>query len=812
MEQPASHPFQQNPMEEEEIDLKEILFKYLRYWKVIAFCAFIGFFLAFAFNQLVTPVYKVQSSVIIKDEDSGMLGSGLFEQAGLNVPKNNVENEMGILTSFSLVYEALEKLNLNVTYSRDGFFGPEEIYLTSPLLVEVDWQHPQIIYGSFAVENLGDGQFELSIEEDEFLLFSPKDPNFKTRIENVEIEEGIYSFDELLTGTSFKFSISNISMDKGEKVYFNLKDTGALTNEFRSSLEVSPLNRTSTVLNLEIELNNRRKGENFLNQLMEDYLARELNEKNRTATNTINFIEGQLSGISDSLSFIEDRLENYRSANSVFNLTEEGTLIFQRLAELEEQKAQMDLSLSYYRSMATYLGEEELNDLVAPSFIGIQDPLLNALVISLAELQSEKVRLTASFSDETPAVREVNSKIKNTQNALSENLRNAISNAETKLSELNDRIRQVEREINRLPSTERNLLGIQRQFTINENIYVYLLEKRAEAEITRASNYPSNNILDAARSASVPVFPRKNINYLIGILFGIILPVGFITLRDLFNTKIRDPHEVEKKLRVPLIGLIGYSTAKTNLVVHSNPKSVITEAFRNLRANMSYLSMGKNKLMIGLSSSISGEGKTFCSINLAAVYALSGKKVLLVGLDLRKPRIADDFDLSNDRGVSTYLKSETDWKPLVHQEVKENLDILLSGPIPPNPAELMLQDRFSYLMEEIREAYDIVILDCPPVGLVSETLEIFKYSQINLMILRQEFSEKSACDYINSLQEQNGVKKLYAVMNGVVNKSKYGGYGKYGYGGGYGYGSKGYGYHEEMPSRAWWRKWLPISV
>lgn len=261
-----------------------------------------------------------------------------------------------------------------------------------------------------------------------------------------------------------------------------------------------------------------------------------------------------------------------------------------------------------------------------------------------------------------------------------------------------------------------------------------------------------------------------------------------------------------KKLRVPLIGLIGQSAYDSPLVVKNNPRSVISESFRNVGANMSYLTHSQKKLVVALSSSVSGEGKTFCSINLASIYAISGKKCLLIGLDLRKPRIAGDFDLVNDVGVSTYLSRDGHWKPLIKPDVMPNLDVLLSGPIPPNPAELILQEKFVTLLSELKAEYDIIVLDWPPVGLVSETLEIFKHSDINIMILRQAYSEKSACDYINSLHEQNGVKKLYTVLNSVVAKTNYGGYGKYSYGSGYGYDQNGYGYHEENLSTPWWKK------
>ncbi|HLU90415.1 MAG TPA: GNVR domain-containing protein, partial [Cyclobacteriaceae bacterium] len=597
--------------DEEQIDLKEVLFKYLKYWPYILACVFFGLFAAFLVNRYATPIYKIDSTVLVNDEPSTTLGQDLFQNAGLSIPKNNVENEIGILKSYSLAFETLSAMNFNVFYYKDGIIKKTEVYGNSPYLVEADWKHPQLVRGMFSIQKLDNQTFRLKIVEEEFAIFSPIDPHYKTRANRLDGIAGDYAFGQWIQGDHYKFKISDLSAENGEELYFHLTDTYSLANSYRSNLQVSPLNKTSTILTLSLELNNRKKGEDYLNKLMEVYLNRELVEKNQSAANTVYFIDEQLSGITDSLSFIEDRLEAYRSQNNVFNLTQEGTAIFQRLEELENEKAQINLALRYYRTLIAYLNEEQLDDLVAPSVIGIQDPLLNALVVNLAELQGERIRLTATFSDETPAVKEVVAKIRNTKNTLMENLRSAITNSESALVEIDNRLRTAEREISRLPATERNLLGIQRQFSINENIYVYLLEKRAEAEITRASNSPTNAILDVGRSGSTPVSPKRSLNYLIGLILGLAVPIGFITVKDFFNTKVQDPKEVEKALKVPLIGLIGVSKlSTTNLAIFSNPKSTITESFRNLRANMSFLSPHQNRLVVAISSSISGEGKT----------------------------------------------------------------------------------------------------------------------------------------------------------------------------------------------------------
>jgi tyrosine-protein kinase Etk/Wzc len=787
---------------EEEIDLKEILYKYLRYWPLLIACASMGLVFSFIFNKVAVPVYQIESSVLIKEDPGMTLGADIFESSGLSKPNSNLQNEIGILKSRSLTLETLYKLNFNVSYFRKDFFNEIEMYGNVPILVEVDWKHPQLTSGRFSATKINNESFRLEIIDDAFMLFSPTDPTYKTEVEYLELQEKSYRFGQWIEGTNYKFRVLDLTAETDIPVLFEIIDTPSLATRYISSLTINPLNKEASILILSLEHNNRRKGEDYLNKLVEVYLERELAEKNRTAANTVKFIDQQLSGISDSLSFIEDRLESYRTSNRVFNLSQEGSLIFSRLNELEKEKSKISLSLSYFRSVIAYLNEDQFDDLLAPSFIGIQDPLLNSLVLSLGELQNERVRLSATFSPETPALRDVITKIRNTKNTLLENLRSAISNAEVSITEVNQRLKNTSSEINKLPATERNLMGIQRQFALNENIYIYLLEKRAEAEITRASNSPTNVLLDVGQAGILPVAPKKTLNYLIGIILGLVFPLAFITVKNFFNVKIENPQEVEKKLRVPLVGLVSHSPYESNLVILDKPKSTITEAFRNLRANMSYLAPNQNKLVFSLSSTISGEGKTFCSINLASIYAISDKKVILVGLDLRKPRIAEDFGLINDMGVSTYLSAGNDWRGMVKKSKIDNLDILLSGPVPPNPAELLLQGSFEKLISELKETYDIVILDCPPIGLVSETYEIFKFADLNLMIVRQNYSNKQSLEFINSLAEKKNIKKLYTILNGVqVGKNGYGGYGGYGYG----YGSYGY-YDDELPrKRDWWR-------
>lgn len=789
------------PPHEDDIELKVILFNYLKYWPFIAICTLVCVLAAFLFNKYATPVYMVQSSVIVTEEPQA-LGSEIFDAVGMMPIKNNVENEIGILKSYTLAEEAITELGLDVFYFTDDLLMSSQVHAGVPVDVDVDWTHKQLVNGKFLIEVLDSQTFSFMPDGDDFELFNPSDPFYKTEIKEIPEHNPTYSFGETIESEFLNIKVESNNAQPGDRILIQLVDTPSLALFLKDKISVTPTNKQASILNISFETPVRRMGEQYLNKLMEVYLQRELDEKNKAAENTIRFIEDQLSGITDSLAFFEGSLEKYRSENKIFNLSEEGSQIFLRLQELEKDKSQAEINLRYFQTLQNYVNKDNASDIVAPAIIGNTDPLLQSLVVKISELQAEKMRLSNNFSEEAPPIREINSQIRNTKNALQENVQSSIRNTNTYLQEINSQIKRVEKEINSLPETERRLLGIQRKFTVNENIYVYLLQKRAESEITRASNMPKNSILDLARAGQEPVFPKKITNLIIGLAIGLIFSIGYISIRDFLNTKIEDPKELEKQIKTPLIGMIGRNQGNDPKPVLHNPRSSVTESFRNIRADMSYLSPNKEQLTILFTSSISGEGKTFASINMASVYSLLGKKTLLIGLDLRKPKIAEEFGLVNDQGMSSCLSKDIPWREVVKKTKYENLDIILSGPIPPNPAELLLQNKFSKIMSEIKQEYDVIVLDCPPAGLVSETKELFKHSDVNFFIFRQGFSNKSNIQILNNLIEKGGVSKIYAILNDVHIDKGYG----FGYGYGYGYGySSHYGYHDEV-QLPWWKR------
>ena len=390
----------------------------------------------------------------------------------------------------------------------------------------------------------------------------------------------------------------------------------------------------------------------------------------------------------------------------------------------------------------------------------------------------------------SPAVREVNRKLEDLNNSIRELLVNVDENAAFLINDLERRLGQIDLEFSRLPAKEQNLLRIQRDYSFSEGIYGFLAQKRAEAAITKASNTPTNKIIEYARSLPSPISPKPTRNYALALSLGMLIPLLFILAKVYLSDKVKDVKELEKRLRMPILASVAYKKLYSNLVVFQEKNSGITEAFRSLRANMNFVLPKDKAAVILITSNSSGEGKTFCSMNLASVYAMSGKKTLLIGTDLRKPKIFQDFGLKNDKGLSNYLSGHvTDVKTIIFSTEYENLNVLLAGPIPPNPSELIGNGKLEPMIAQLKKDYDIIILDTPPIGLVSETLELFQIADVSFFVVRYDFTLKAGIDHINHVKEHQKLPHAYVIFNSVDEKEM-----SYSYAYGYSYG---YGYYGE---------------
>lgn len=770
--------------EESSFDLKAILPKIVRIWPWILLSLILCVSLAFFSIQTTPPSYRVSSKFFIKENEKSF---SFFENpASSEAQGMGLTNEMIILKSRPIAEAALSKLDFQVEYYEKGTFINKELYRQTPIVVEVDWKAPQLLNGLIEVRWDKIGEFQLIFSEDSYSQLFP-DGSYGT-VDKMDDKSFDFKFGEWVETPNFKIKVNNTSGQESGSSSFLLRDKNYLINNYSLGLIVELSEKNSSILDLTLITPNRAKGEVYLNTLMETYLELELFEKNEIANRTINFIDSQVAGVADSLSFFETKLQNFRSSNQIFNLTTESSTVFNQLTEIESHLANENLKRRYYQSLKDYLAKGNYNDIVVPSGLGIEDPYLNGLIENLLAVQVERSRLMATQTELSPQVREANKKLSDLNRSISEILDNVDLNNKMSIEDLENRKRTIENSFRSLPQAEQNLIKIQRQATLNENIYNFLSERRAESAISKASNTPANKIIEFAKAGVLQVSPKPARNYLIAVLAGIFIPVLFVFGREFFQTKIEEPKYLERKLKIPVLSTILQNKAKESLVVFNSGKSGIAEGFRSLRSNIKFLVPKEQKLTFMITSTISGEGKTFCAMNLASVYSLTGKKTILVGCDMRKPKIFEDFGVKNDTGLSTFLSGqEEDFRKVVKQTKYENLDLIVSGPIPPNPSELLFSANFEVLINQLKENYDVVILDTPPVGLVSETLDLLTMVDFTLFVFRQNYSEKVFIDGVNGLKEQKGVKNIYAIFNGLdVSKVSYGGYG-YTYGYGYGY-------------------------
>ena len=499
---------------------------------------------------------------------------------------------------------------------------------------------------------------------------------------------------------------------------FKLHSLDKITKKYLKDLNISPVSKESSVLKLSISENARKKNIDYLNTLSSLYLTQGLEEKNRMATNTISFIENQILKTKDTLDKIEDKLKDFKLKNPNLEIFDKDFGTYFQKQKTETNISEYRLHLNYYQELLSYLqNSNEVNDIISPNSIGISNPELNSLISNFISLNSKIKELELSTTKSHPKYQSVLSQISFTKKSIIENLKNLISSTKSAERTLQNRVNDFNKEIKNLPDSEKKYVKLNREFMQSERIVNYLILKKQETEIAKEGTEPDHRIIDTAgkNDSDIPVSPRKKVSYLIGLIFGFFIPVITISIRDFFNENINNKSDLDKLTNIPVLGVIGNSEKGGNLIVSESPKSVISESFRSLRTNIQYLASEKSSKVITVTSSVGSEGKTFCSSNLALIFSSAGYKTVLIGADLRKPKTHEDFKLGNLKGLSSYLIKKSKIEDIINQTQYENLSLITSGPIPPNPAELLNLERMKDLIKILKDKYEYIIIDTPPV-------------------------------------------------------------------------------------------------
>lgn len=783
-------------------DIKGFLYKVLSFWWLILGSISIGLFIAYYISVRKLPVYEIYSMVEIKDNSNPLFTSNTSLTFNWGGTSNKVNSTILVLQSRSHNEKVVKRLSYYIDYLEMGEYQLEDAYGRIPFTVVQDSVAYQLQNNLFKVTILDQNSFELSMLVEE--SFKGKFFNYNTEdAENQSIDpfqfKEKFKFNEAIETFFFKGKILKNEMKHWPKeqkeYYFSFSSLYATVNRYKE-IETN-LEQNSSILKLRLVGNNKSRMVDYLNGTIDVLSNSMLNEKNLFATKTIQFIDSMLIDRSGELQEVQKELNEFKTDRNIYDLDAESNMLRTRLTTLDQEEREIIRSIDYYKNLDTYLNDKtDYSEIPAPTVSGIEETSIATQVSRIIELSNKRNQLTFSVREDNPSIIQIDRDIEAIKSVLIENIKSTTSLLNRDLRNIRREVIKLEEEVRSLPQDQQDLLKIERRYDLSRATYDLFLTKKNEAKLIKAASVSDVSIIDSAKDTGAPkVGPNNQLNYLMAILFGTLIPLLFVFILLLLDNKINNPQDIEIKSTIPILGFIGKSDLISNLAVLKKPRSRVAESFRAIRTSLQFtFSNSKNGAckVIMCTSSIPREGKTFTSINTASVLSLSGKKTLLIGLDLRKPRIFDDFGINNNLGIVNYIIGQNDIDEITQFSGYENLDIITSGPIPPNPSELLINDKMDDLIKDLKTKYEYIIIDTPPIGLVSDAFNILKHVDTTLYIVRQSFTKKGMLAIINEKYKLGEVKNISFVLNFFNQKAKYG-Y-SYDYGYGYGYGKYGDSY------------------
>ena len=796
--------------DDKEIDIQELLFKYLIHWPWFVGAVIVCLISAYIYLYVATPVYNISATVLIKDDKKGgssnnVAGLDELGLSGLITSSQSIDNEIEVLRSKTLVKEVVNYLNLYVTYQDDDQIPSKELYKTSPVQVNMTPQEAEKLKTKVVIEMVLHPQGSLDVN---------------VKMEDKEIQKHFEKLPAILPtnqGTlSFFQTTDSISSKKNEEVGSPVQDMRHITatisqpmnvaRRYCENLSIEPTSKTTSVVTVSLKNSSLQRGQDFINQLLEMYNRNTNNDKNEIAQKTAEFIDERIGIISKELGSTEADLETFKRDAGITDLSSDAQIALTGNAEYEKKQVENRTQISLVEDLKKYLGHNEYE--ILPSNVGLKDITLAAQIDRYNEMLIERKRLLRTSTENNPAIINLDTSIRATKANVQATLEGTLQGLFITKADLDREAKRYMRRISDAPGQERQYVSIARQQEIKAGLYLMLLQKREENAIMLAATANNAKIIDEAIADDIPVFPKRGIIYLVALVLGFVIPVAVIFLIDLTKFRVEGHADVEKLTSVPIVGDIPLTNEKNakdgSIAVFENQNNLMSETFRNIRTNIQFMLQNDRKVIL-VTSTVSGEGKSFTSANLAISLSLLGKKVVIVGLDIRKPGLNKVFSLSSkEKGITQYLSNpEMDLMSLVQpSDVNKNLFILPGGTVPPNPTELLARDGLDKAIDMLKNNFDYVILDTAPVGMVTDTLLIGRVADLSVYVCRADYTHKAEYTLINELSHEQKLPNLCTIINGVdLKKRKYGyyyGYGKYskhyGYGKRYGYG---YGYGQE---------------
>ena len=782
-------------------DFKAFFTKILGHWNWFLVSLIIAFTIAYQINVRKQKIYGVSTTIAYKEENNPFFTANTSLVFNWGGTSDQVQTLVTTIKSRSHNEMVVKELNYYVEYLRQGKYNIEDAYGEVPFYVNINKNLPQLSGQLINIKFVSPNEYEISINFEEpsvSLMNYTTEKSINTNVQIGEFKKRYKIGEQVsLPFLHWKLELTdNSGYYEGSSHMVRFADFNSVVEAYKN-VEIKTDSKGGAIMDLDLQGTNKARMVDYLNGTISVLMNRQLQAKNQFATNTIRFIDSTLVAMEGQLKDTENELKNFSKGKNIFEVEQGGEKYTDKISDLDLEKDLINRKISYYNSLKSYLiNSVDYSKLPAPSVAGIDDPNILSNVSKLTALSTERAEMSYAVKNDKK-FKDFDVQMDALKRVLLENISTAKASMQYDLNAVNQKIGLAENTIKKLPEQQQELVKINRKYDLNKNVYNSFLEKRSEADIVRAANLSDIQVIDPAKDTGGGLLgPKTNVNYVLALFLGLLIPLIMLFGVTIIDNTIKNTEEITKLTKIPILGVVGKKNTKNNLAVFEKPKSGLAESFRAVRSSLQFLykkqQAGAKTLM--LTSSISGEGKTFCSINIATVFALSEKKTVIVGLDLRKPKIFQDFHLENTVGAVNYLIGQKTLEEITQKTPIPFLDFIPSGPVPPNPSELIMGESMKEMLDELKKKYDYIVLDTPPIGLVSDALELTPYCDATLYIVRQNVTKKDMLTLVNNKHKRGEVSNISIVFNGFENKAKYG-Y-DYGYGYGYGYGTYADGYHE----------------
>jgi capsular exopolysaccharide synthesis family protein len=768
--------------ETEEVSIGDLFYKFLAYWPLFVLLLIISLSAAWLYLRYKMPVYQTTATLLIKDDKKTASTDDIMDAFDMFGSKKNVENEVEVLQSKTLMQEVVKNLHLYAPTFIEGRVAIQSAYELSPIIIEA--KEPDSLH------NVDKIPFKYN---ETLSTVNINDVNLPLN-QWVTTPYGILKF---LPNKYYKRS----SGKDNEKYdyYFSLASVKSAANSILGQMKITPSSKESTVIDLSIEGEVPKRGEDILNDLLVVYKHAAILDKNLLAANTLKFINERLGYVESDLDSVEGTLQRFKAQNKITDISAQGQIYLQTVATNDQKISDLNVQLAMLDQVEKYVNNKGDLGGIVPSTLSGADPVLTDLLQKLSDLELKYTQTKKIVPENNPAVIAIKDGINKLKPEILENIRSQRKNLIAGRENINATNSQYASMLKTIPEKERELLGISRQQAIKNNIYTYLLQKREETALSFASAVADSRIIDQAQSNDSPVSPKRKLIYLIATLAALALGIAIIYIKDIFTRTVQDRADIERYTHMPILGEVVYDRSKSPIIISEGKRSFIAEEFRQLRTSLSYMGIDEVHKKIMITSSITGEGKSFIAVNLGISLSLMDKKVVLIELDLRKPKLSEQFNISRHQGLSTYLIGKATVEESIKSTGISNLFLVPSGPIPPNPSELISNGRLAELLSYLNSRFDYILIDTAPVNPVTDAFILSPLCDVTLYVVRDAYTPKVFLKRLEEKLKTQNLKNPAIVFNGIKGK----GFSRYGYG--YNYGS-GYGYTEDAENEVWWKR------